>query len=851
MLRATIKSLLSRKVRLVLSGLAVVLGVMFVAGAFVLTDTLGRSFDNLFTNIYASTDVQVTKKTALDFDGNAGVDGPTANIPAAEVDRVAALAGVSSATGMVVADNARVVGSNGKTIPSQGPPRLGESWHGETDGLRLFSGRAPTADNEIVINDALATQAGLHVGDRVRVLTPQANPTSYTLVGTAGYGTQGTRGGVQEIWFTQPVAQRVMLGAPDVFSHIDVKTAAGYTDDQVRATVAGTLGDGYTVKTGQQLTDETVDEFTTGLASFNKVLLGFACVALFVGAFLILNTFSILIAQRTKELALMRALGAAGGQVIGAVLLEAVVVGLIASVLGLGAGIGVGAGLAYLFGHMNGGALELAGIGVPTSAVVASFVVGILLTVVAATLPALRAARIAPIAAMRESATNDRPLTRVTIAGATVTAIGAAALGWGFSGAGGATLWLILGGILLSFVGIALLTPYLGRPIVGLIGRLFSWSVPGKLGRLNSARNPRRTAITAAALMVGVALITGANTVVSSLKASFASFGKERVHAQLIISGDNTGGPVATFDPAISEQIRAMPEVQYVASQLGSAGQIQGHKPESFAAVDDMVALTHVFDLQAVTGQLRALGPGEAVVDDKQAAQDHVSVGSTVPITFISGQTVPYQVVGIYKSSDMFGGWILSGADRVKFGNDQAQAAFVAVKPGASVTAVQHRIDALLADNPEVTVADQAGFIKAQLAPLNQVVTMISIMLWLAIIIASLGVINTLALSVLERTRELGLLRAIGLRSAQVLRMVTVESVVISLFGAVLGLAVGAGLGAAAVRALKDEGFSDLAFPWNQMTVYLILAAVIGMVAAIIPAIRAARINVLAAISHE
>ena len=346
MLRATIKSLLARKLRLVLSGLAVVLGVMFVSGAFVLTDTLGRSFDNLFTNIYSHTDVQVTAKPALDTQSDDPGPGPTGEIRPADITKIAAIPGVASAIGSVSADNARVVGANGKTVPSQGPPRLGEAWHGEGDGLRLFSGHAPTADTEIVINDALAQTAGLHVGDQVRVLTPHAPPTSYTLVGTAGYGDKGTMGGAQEIWFTTAVAQKSMFGHADAFSAVEVKTAPGYTDDQVRDSINKTMGAGYVAKTGKQLTDETVTSFTQGLSAFNNILLGFAGVALFVGAFLILNTFSIVIAQRTRELALMRALGAAGRQVIGAVLLEAVVVGFVAAVLGLGAGIGVGAGLA-------------------------------------------------------------------------------------------------------------------------------------------------------------------------------------------------------------------------------------------------------------------------------------------------------------------------------------------------------------------------------------------------------------------------------------------------------------------------------------------------------------------------
>ena len=301
--------------------------------------------------------------------------------------------------------------------------------------------------------------------------------------------------------------------------------------------MARTLGADFEVKTGEQVAADASASLKEGLSFFNKILLGFAAVALLVGTFLILNTFSIIVAQRTRELALMRAIGASGRQIIGSVVLEAIAVGLIASVLGLAAGIGVGALLAFLFGKLAGG-LTLAGIGVPAAAVIGSFAVGLVITVVAALLPALRASRIPPIAAMQDVATPDRPLTKITVTGSVVTGIGAVLLFLGLSGnAGGQTLATILGGVLFAFIGVALLTPLISRPVVSLLGAIFSWSVPGKLGRLNSGRNPRRTAITAAALMVGIALVTGVTVILDSAKGSISALAQDTIKAELVISG--------------------------------------------------------------------------------------------------------------------------------------------------------------------------------------------------------------------------------------------------------------------------------------------------------------------------
>ncbi|MET7470923.1 ABC transporter permease [Micromonospora sp. NPDC005686] len=849
MLRATLKSLLARKLRLLLSGLAVVLGVMFVSGAFVLTDTLGRSFDAVFADAYSEVDVSVEAKPKIDVSTTEGMPVSTP-MPASVLDRVKAVPGVADAEGVVAAEGARMIGSNGKVVTSFGPPQLGQNWLGEGDLVEMREGRGPQADDEIVINAALAEAGKVKVGDRVGVLT-LAPKKEFTLVGVFGYsGGRDSIGGANEVYFTTPVAQQLMLGKPDVFSNVSVQAADGTTPAALRDELARTLGADYQVKTGEQLAADASAGLKEGLSFFNKILLGFAAVALLVGTFLILNTFSIIVAQRTRELALMRAIGASGKQVIGSVVLEALAVGLIASVLGLAAGIGVGALLAYLFGQLAGG-LTLAGLGVPPSAVIGAFAVGMLITVIAALLPALRASRIPPIAAMQDVATPDRPLTKVTVGGAVVTGIGAVLLFLGLGGhARGNTLATILGGVLFAFIGVALLTPIISRPVVSLLGAMFSWSVPGKLGRLNSGRNPRRTAITAAALMVGIALVTGVTVILDSAKGSIGALAEDTIKAELVISGSSSGPRPASFDPAVLEKAAAIPGVRLVSGEYGDMAMVGGERTW-VSASSNVAALQQIFGAKATAGDISKLAPDQMLVSSDTAEARNLTVGSTVPVQLSRGEARTYTVSGIYESSQLTNPVTLPPQATADFSIPQPIQGFLQLAPGTSVDAVQPQVERLLADSPEVSVADRAAFIEQQTGQLDSLLQMIQILLALAIVIAVLGIINTLALSVLERTRELGLLRAIGLRRAQTMRMITVEAVVISIFGALLGVVVGAGLGAAVVEALKDEGITDLILPWGQMVTFLILAAIIGVIAAVLPAIRAARINVLGAIAHD
>ncbi|HCT78090.1 MAG TPA: ABC transporter permease [Micromonosporaceae bacterium] len=843
MLRATLKSLLARKLRLILSGLAVLLGVMFVSGSFVLTDSLGRSFDNIFATSLAGTDVIVTADPAVAVSEMEGESVPGL-LTAADLASVRQVAGIKEAIGDVQADGARVIGSDGKVVSTFGPPRFGGNWTGEVGGRELREGRAPNADNEIVVNAALAKTAGIKVGDEVGVLTTQPKQM-FKLVGIFGYEDKlDSRGPVTEVLFTEPVAQKLMLGKVGGYTSVSVTAASGTDPAALRDALKSKLGNGYVVQTGKEAAAAMASGFKEVLDVFNKILLGFAGVALFVGTFLILNTFSIIVAQRTKELALSRALGASRGQMIGAVLVEAVVIGLIASVLGLAAGYGVGALLSQLFASQS--AVQLAGVSLPLAAVISAFAVGLVITVIAAVLPAIRASRVPPVAALQEVATPDRPLTKLTVSGGIITAIGGGLIAYGIT----ENVWYMLGGVLAAFIGVALLSPILAKPAVSVLGRLFSWSVAGKLGRLNSGRNPRRTAITAAALMVGIALVTGINTIITSADRSLRGTVAETFHADLIISGQGSPGLEPTFDAALLPKMKQIPGVEAVAAEYGDQAMIDG-KPGWISSSTDLPAEAKMFSLSPVAGSLAQPGAAEFVIDDERATERGLTVGSTIKVQHANGLERDYKLGGIYKRQDIYGGMIF-GMDAVEGMRQQLPSvAFVDLRGSANVAESRKQLEALLVDSPEMLIQNTTEYLDSQAAETAQFLLMIQILLGLAILIAVLGVINTLALSVLERTRELGLLRAIGLSRMATMRMITVEAVVITVFGALLGLAVGVGLGSAVVKGLADEGLKQIVLPWEQMGIYLVLGAIVGVIAAVLPAIRAARTNVLQAISYE
>lgn len=855
MLRATLKSLLSRKLRLVLSGLAVVLAVMSVSGSFVLSDTLGRTFEQMFTSVYDYTDIQVQAKPKVASDQGPPVVPPTEHDV---VERVAAIPGVSKATGQVFEQGAVVVNKKGKALASTGSPRFGASWIGEDELVKMREGREPAAAGEIVINASLAKAGNFKVGETIGILTPfQREKTSFTLVGIFGYtGGRDSIGGAQVVAFTEPVAQQLMLGRTGVYSLIDVKVDDRGMMSNVRDDLRTELGAAYAVETGKDLAKKNADDVKQGLSFITYILLGFAGVSLLVGGFLIVNTFSIIVAQRTQELALLRAMGASRRQVITSVLIEAMLVALVAWMFGLVLGVGLGTAGAYLLTSLGNGGLEVANVGVPAEALLVSLVVALGVTVLAALLPAFQAARVPPVAAMRVAAAPDRPLTSLTIAGALLSAGAGGLLWYGLSGrASGNTLWYVLAGILVAFIAVALLTPLLGKPVVSLLGFAFAWSVPGNLGRRNSARNPRRTAITAAAMMIGIALVTGVSTIFESASTSISKITDRQLQADLIIAGPPVVALPPTVAPEVLARVRALSSVDTVAAYgYDFTSEVDGKRNQVIMSFDDLAAGTRVLQLKPKDGQLKTLAPGEIVASDKVAESNGWQVGEEISVQLPRVDAKPYRLVGTYVDNEVMTGvaGVISWSDaQAGFTVIGAAEAYVQVKPGADVAAAKRDIDEILTDSPEHNVLTREEYVGQATQFFDLALKIVQVLLIVAMIIAVLGIINTLFLSVFERTRELGLLRAIGLPRTRVIGMITVESVVLSVFGALLGVGVGAGLGTAVVRALKDQGFTELTLPWALMAQYLIIGALVGVVAAILPAIWAARLNVLNAISYE
>jgi putative ABC transport system permease protein len=847
MLRATLKSLLARKLRLVLSTIAVVLSVTFISASFVLSDTLGRSFDALFANVYSYTDIEVSKPTS----NNAG--GPSVQtFPESTVDRVEQVAGVSDATGQVFTNGAQVIGKNGKLVPNQSGQRFGANWVGENELINLSEGSDPSGDRDVVINKGLATAAGFGIGDTITVRTP-IERRQFTVSGVFQYaGGRDSLGGEHTVFFTTPVAQEIMFGEPGVFNIIDVKVDDGQSLTKVRDDLRAALGPDFQVDTGPELAKKAAEPLKGFFNAISYVLVGFGAVALLVGVFLILNTFSIIVAQRTQELALLRAMGASRGQVMGSVLLEASVVGAVGSAIGFALGVGLGGLGAWGLGRLGGGGIEVAGLGVPLIAPIVAFGVGISVTVAAAFIPALKAARVAPIAAMREAAAVDRPLTKLTVTGAVITALAGGALAWGLTGAGGATIWLIFGGVLGLMIGVALLTPLISRPVVSLIGRIFAWSVPGQLGRRNSARNPRRTAITAAAVMIGIVIMTAISTVLTSMQDTIDEQLNKEITADVLVSGQS----FSEIPPILEDsELRALKDMDGSDGVLAIAydfARINGEDNFVFA-YDDLSVAGRVTGLRAVSGSASSLSSGEAMLDEITAKNMKLKLGDTVRLQLPKGGERTIRLTAITAESFANAGFLISWDDAMA-GFRYPKANQAALKADSGTTAIQlkQRANEILTNNPDMTAQTRDEVIGGQGDFFNAILWVIQILLLVAIVISVLGVVNTLLLSVYERTRELGVLRAIGLRRSQTARMVTVESMVIALFGTILGLGLGVGIGAAVVRALREViGFGDLSLPWMLMFVYLVAAVVIGAFAAILPAIRAARLNVLNAIAYE
>jgi putative ABC transport system permease protein len=615
--------------------------------------------------------------------------------------------------------------------------------------------------------------------------------------------------------------------------------------------IAAAIGPGYKVQTGEDAGAEAAEGLAEFAGFMGYIFLGFGLVAVFVSIFLIINTFTIIVAQRQRELALLRAIGAGRDQVVRSVLLEALIIGIVASLLGFGFGVLLGWGLSSMVGGFlfSGLSVELI---VPATTAWA-LVIGIGVTLLSALMPALRASRVPPVAAMRDAVNPPKPLRTITIAGAGVTAAGIALLALGLTdNLGGNNLVGVLVGVLVSFVGVTLLTPILSRPLVAFLGLLASWTFPGKLGRLNAARNPRRTAITAAALMIAVALVTAIASLASSMRATGEEVFDTSLSSDLIVAGTQSGANVPSFSRDTVAELSAIPGVAAVGDVYADffGTRVDGEQTELVAS-EHLGDTLRIFGATVIEGSTANLPADGIIVDESRAEDFGVGVGDTVTVRFGAGETADLTVAAILEDNIVTNGWWVSSEQIEHFAIPKPLQAFIDVAEGEDVIAVQDRVRQAIADEPEVTVTNNAEFIDQQLGILDVLLGAVQVLLALAMIIAVIGVVNTLVLSVLERTRELGLLRAVGMTRGQSRWMITVESVIICLFGALLGIGVGIGLGWAVQQGLESEGLTTFALPWGLIAAYLGAALVVGLLAAIAPAARAAKLNVLNAIAYE
>ncbi len=848
MLRITLRNLLARKVRLALSAFAIVLGVAFVAGSFIFTDALGGAFDGIIKGTTA--DVEVAPKGAASFTAQQDIR----TIPASVVRRLSRLPGAAQASGTDQVQGVYVIGADGKLVGGNGPPGLAFNFTrtraitGEQI-IRLSAGTLPSGVGEVALDEGTAQKAGYSVGDRVTLVTPGRQPVMHaTLTGLVHFGSSGGLVGATLTIFDQSAIQHQFFGGRDVFTSISLTAAGGVSQQRLARAANAMLPAGVQARGGDAVAKKNEDAIGKALGFINTFLLVFAAVAMVVGSFLIINTFSILVAQRSRELALLRAMGASKGQVNRSVLSEAFVVGLFGSTVGIGLGYLLALGLRALFTVIG---LDLGSASFPLKlrTVLTSYAVGLIVTMIAAYLPARRAARIAPVAAMRDDvALGESSMRRRMLVGALAVAAGIALMAGGFLGSGGTGLLMIGIGMLLVLIGVALMSPVLGRPIVGALGVVYErvYGTVGTLATQNSLRNPRRTAATASALMIGLTLVALMSILGSSAQASTDKAISDTLTADFVVS-NAVGTP---FSPAIAQQIRQINGVQTVAQFRQAVGSVDGN--QVFLGAVDPADLMSTLHVDMSLGHMSSLANSAILVDKTTAGQHHYTPGDTVRLRLQAG-VQKLTVAGVFTASAAVPANYLVTLDTLKRGGLKPADSllFVTERPGANTAGIHAQIAKTLKNLPTVTLKDQQQFAAEQANQINTVLYIIYALLGLAVIIAVLGIINTLALSVIERTREVGLLRAVGLSRRQLRRMVRLESVTIAVLGAVLGVLMGIAFGIALQRAIADQGIDVLAIPALRLALFVVLAGIAGVLAAVLPARRAARLDVLAAITTE
>jgi putative ABC transport system permease protein len=847
----TLRGLFARKARAVLTGLAVLLGVAMISGTYVFTDTINSTFDKVFETANEGVDVVISGRSEFDTE-----QGPVAQeIPESLVNRVKDVPGVQTAAGNVE-DFASIFKANGDQVKTGGaPPLLFSRPPEQFDPLEYVEGEPPASPQEVAINKGTADDEGLGIGDRVS-LVGRTGREDFRISGLATFGDVESLGGATVSVVTLPVAQDLADQRGKVDS-IQVAAAAGVTPQELVMRIERTMPDTVEVRTGQQEATDESDSIKNSLSFLNILLLVFAGIAVFVGAFIIFNTFSITVAQRTREFALLRTMGASRRQVLRSVMLEALIVGLIASILGLLLGIATAQGINALF-KAFGAELPQEGLVLKPRTVIVALLVGTGVTMLSSLAPARRATRVPPLAAMRdEAATPHPPTRRRKVLSWALLFIGAAAVLIGLFGGGpaGQALGLLGIGAILVFIAVALLSPRLVPPIAAAVGYPLERmrGVAGRLARENALRNPGRTAVTAAALMIGLALVTFVAILADGVKASIDDTVSEDMKAEIVVLNKDGFSPIS---PETGDALKRVPGVETVSPLNTSQAKVDGVSGKPFGSGIDPATFDQVWDMQIDKGPpdvLSTLSDRDIALEKNWAEDNNFDLGDTLKVTTPVGEKPVLRLRATYEDRGGLVGDFMVTNDLIRrdFGVRDDLFEFVAVQPGADPKAVQGRIDGVLEQRFPITEAQsRKEFQESITGQVDQFLFLIYALLSLSVIVSLFGIVNTLVLSIHERTREIGMMRAIGTPRSLVRRIVRYESVITALIGAALGLTVGFFLGVVTTIALEDEGFI-LSIPYVTLIVFAVLAVLAGVLAAILPARRASRLNVLEALAYE
>ncbi|MGP4086052.1 ABC transporter permease [Streptomyces sp. KR55] len=842
MFRTALRNVLAHKARLLMTVLAVMLGVSFVSGTLVFTNTISDALQKSSAKGFDQVDVAVTAEGRED---TGDTIGRTPELTQALLDDAAKVPGAATATGVVSGFTA-IADKDGKLIGGGFQSQGGNYWGDKDPRYPLKSGAAPHGKDEVAIDSETARRAGYQVGDSLRlsvdgpVLTPKI-----TGIFTTDNGNVAAGGSLA--LFDTATAQQ-LFGKTGTYDEIDVTAKAGVTQAALKAELDRALPkDVVETTTGRQLADDQAEMIASSMSGLKQGLLVFAGIALFVGTFIIANTFTMLVAQRTKELALLRAVGASRKQVTRSVLIEAFVVGAVAAVTGLIAGVGIGAGLRSLMGALDATVPD-GPLVISPGTIGTALAVGILVTMLAAWLPGRRAAKIPPVAAMSSvhaQATVKSLVLRNTI-GALFSAAGVAVIlaATTMNGSDGQAP-MGMGAVLL-IIGVFILTPLLSRPLIAAAApvlRIFGMS--GKLARQNSVRNPRRTAATASALMIGLTLITGMTVMAGSLQKSIDKMASSALRADYVVSMANGN----TLSPDVDRKLKATDGVTATSPLRNAPSRIDGETEYLTGVTGGTIG--ELTDLKVDDGSFR-VGGTDVVVDDDTATSHGWKAGSTFTASFEDGKKQQLTVAGVYEGNEMIRGIMLDNATLTPHVAEPTDMQVMVKTSDGPSGATKDRLEEALGSNPAIKVQDKKDISNEIAQMFTLMLNMLYGLLAMAVIVAVLGVINTLAMSVFERSQEIGMLRAIGLDRKGIKRMVRLESLVISLFGGVLGIGLGVFFGWAAGELLASTMATyELVLPWTRMAVFLLLAATVGVLAALWPARRAARLNMLSAIKSE